>query len=375
MRAYAVTFCHFRQDVVSRPVIVQHYAGRPGSSGPATAAERVLLSRLAGRYRFVPMRQVRGNGFLDLALIRSWTRMLQETKPDIVHIRGLQNEGFHAALATRLARCPRVLVTVHGTIRDLQFGPNGLRRRALTQLAEPFTLRTATHVATVCQRTAQRGFLGRFADKFAGVVPNGVPVPRPSSRRRSAARRRHRFTPADFVMVTASRLTWEKGYRSLATALRLLPAPQQRRHLLVLGDGADAADIQAAFAGVPGTTVRFLGQHSDVASVLAAADVFVFPSLHENLSNALLEAMAHGLPAIVTAVGGNIEIINRGGGLLVPAGSPVDLAHAITTLEHDPAARERLGVEARRVIREHYSLDTMLDTLDGLYQQMLADGR
>ncbi|WP_327003561.1 glycosyltransferase family 4 protein [Dactylosporangium sp. NBC_01737] len=358
---------------MTRPVIVQHYAGVPGASGPATAAERILRSRLAMQYQFVPMRQLRGNGLVDVPLIRAWIRMLRETRPDIVHIRGLQNEGFHAAVATRLAGCPRVLVTVHGTVRDLQFGPRSLRRKALTQLAEPFTLRSATHVATVSQRAAHRGFLEQFAGKFAGVVPNGVPVPKPSARRRSAARRQHRFAATDFVMVTASRLTWEKGYRSLADAMRLLPRAEHRRRLLVLGDGADAAGIRADFASVTGTEVRFVGQCNDVASYLAAADVFVFPTLHENLSNALLEAMAHGLPAVATAVGGNVEILKRGGGLLVPAQAPVAIANAVTELERDPATRERLGSQARQVVRDHYSLDHMIDTLDGLYQQMLVD--
>ncbi len=356
-----------------RPIVVQHYAGEPGASGPATAAERILRSRLAMQYQFVPMRQLRGNGLVDLRLIRAWARMLRQVRPDIVHIRGLQNEGFHAAVATRLAGCPRVLVTIHGTVRDLRFGSAGVRRRALTQLAEPFTLRSATHLATVCQRAAHRGFVQQFADKFAGVVPNGVPVPKPSSRRRSAARRQHLFTPSDFVMVTASRLTWEKGYRSLATAMRLLPRSSNQRHLLILGDGPDAAAIRAEFAGVAGTEVQFAGQRTDITSYLAAADVFVFPTLHENLSNALLEAMAHGVPAIATAVGGNVEVLNHGGGLLVPVQSPVALANAVTRLENDPDERKRLGCAARQVVREHYSVDNMIDTLDDLYQKMLAD--
>ncbi len=354
-----------------RPVVVQHYAGDAGASGPATAAERVLRSRLAMRYQFVPMRQPRGNGVLDVPLIRAWTRMLRETRPDIVHIRGLRHEGFQAALATRLAGCPRVLVTIHGTVRDLRPGANGLRHRALAHVAEPFTLHSATHVAAVHERAAHRAYLRRFAGTFAGVVPIGVPVPKPGGRRRAAARRQHRIGPADFVMVAASRLTWEKGYRTLATALRLLPRAEGRRHLLVVGDGADAAGIRADFASVTGTEVRFVGACADVASYLAAADVFVFPTLHENLSDALLEAMAHGVPAIATAVGGNVEILNHGGGLLVPAQAPVAFANAVTRLERDPAARERLGLHARRVVRDHYSLDHMIDTLDRLYQRML----
>ncbi|MEW2375078.1 glycosyltransferase [Micromonospora sp. NPDC047812] len=355
----------------SRPVVVQHSAGLPGANGPLTAVQRVLASPLAERYEFVRMHQSAGNGGVDVTLLRGWVRLLRRTRPDVVHVRGLQNEGFHGVLAARLAGCPRILVTVHGTVRDLRQVGRGWRRRLLAQGAEPATLRMASHVATVCEYAAGRDFLRPYAAKFVGVVPNGVPVPPDPAAARDRVRGELCLRPDDVVMIAVARLTWDKGYGVLADALRRLPAAGGRRVLLVAGDGPDRAGIAAALAGAGGTEVRMLGNRLDVPELLSAADVFVFPTLHENLSNALLEAMAYRLPVVASAVGGNVEVLRSGGGRLVPAGDPDALAVALTGLLADAAERDHLGQLARKVVIESYSLEEMLRALDGVYERML----
>ncbi|MEU6078096.1 glycosyltransferase family 4 protein [Micromonospora sp. NPDC047074] len=355
----------------TRPVVVQHSAGRPGANGPLTAVQRVLASPLAERYDFVRMHQSAGNGGVDPALLREWVRLLRRTRPDLVHVRGLQNEGFHGVLAARLAGCPRVLVTVHGSVRDLRQGARSWRRRLLTHGAEPATLRLATHVATVCEYAAGRDFLRPYAGKFVGVVPNGVPVPPDPTAARDRVRAELSLHPDDVVIIAVARLTWDKGYGVLADALRRLSPPGGRRVLLVAGDGPDRAGVAAALTGAGGAEVRMLGNRLDVPELLAAADLFVFPTLHENLSNALLEAMAHGLPVVASAVGGNVEVLRSGGGRLVPAGDPDALAAALAGLLVDPAGRHHLGQLGRKVVSECYSLDVMLRSLDGVYGRML----
>ncbi|MEV6813685.1 glycosyltransferase [Micromonospora sp. NPDC051296] len=361
----------------ARPVVVQHSAGHPGANGPLTAVERVLASRLAEEYDFVRMHQGGGNGGLDVALLRTWVALLRRVRPDLVHVRGLQNEGFHGVIAARLAGCPRILVTVHGTVRDLRHAGRPLRRALLVHTAEPLTVRGATHVATVCRATAGRDFLRGCGKRFVGVIPNGVPMPvGPSPRDRVRADLGLRT--GDLAMITVARLTWEKGYGVLADAVRRLPAGPGRRVLLVVGDGPDGPAVTAALraaADPTGLDVRLLGSRADVPDLLSAADLFVFPSLHENLSNALLEAMAHGLPVVATAVGGNVEVLRDGDGVLVPAGDPVALAEALLPLLADPAARAGLGRRAHERVRDRYSLDAMLGTLDSVYRRILAAPR
>jgi glycosyltransferase involved in cell wall biosynthesis len=178
----------------------------------------------------------------------------------------------------------------------------------------------------------------------------------------------------DLVMIAVSRLTWEKGFAALAEAMRQLPPQRDRCVLVIVGDGPDRLGIEAAFRGVRSVDVRFLGHRLDVPDLLSAADLFVFPTLHENLSNALLEAMAYGLPVVASAVGGNVEVITRGGGLLVPPGDPGALSTSIEYLLEDVGTRREVGDTARDVVLNHYSIDAMLEAVDGTYQRILGEG-
>lgn len=178
--------------------------------------------------------------------------------------------------------------------------------------------------------------------------------------------------PDDLAMIVVARLTWEKGFGVLAEALRRLPPAPNRPVLLVAGDGPARGDVEAALRGAGTARVRMLGNRADVPDLLSAADLFVFPTLHENLSNALLEAMAHGLPVVASAVGGNVEVLRDGGGRLVPAGDPTALADALAALLADAGTRARLGARARRTVVDRYSLDAMLGSLDTAYQRILA---
>ncbi|MEU7841884.1 glycosyltransferase [Micromonospora sp. NPDC049114] len=358
--------------VRARPVVVQHSAGTPGANGPLTAVGRVLDSALSERYEFVRMHQVGGNGGLNVPLLREWVRLLRRVRPDLVHVRGLQNEGFHGVVAARLAGCPRILVTVHGTVRDLRHGGNTWRRAMLTSCAEPATLRMASHVATVCEYAADRDFVRAHAGRFVGVIPNGVPLPADVGAVRSSRRAALGLGREDVAMIAVARLNWDKGFGVLADALRRLPPRPGRRVLLVAGDGPDRAGIAEALADAHGTEVRLLGNRLDVPDLLSAADIFVFPTLHENLSNALLEAMAHALPVVASAVGGNVEVLRQGGGHLVPAGDPVAFAAALEPLLDDAAERRHLGETGRKVVHDAYSLPVMLRSLDDVYQRILG---
>src|SRR5690606_20106659 len=126
------------------------------------------------------------------------------------------------------------------------------------------------------------------------------------------------------------RLEPYKGYSYLIEAMSTIPA-SERPLAVVAGDGPERQRLesQAATAGVQ-DDVRFLGNRSDIPRLLAAADIFVLPSLWEGLPLAVLEAMASGLPPVVTRVGGNAEIIEDGkSGLLVPPADTQALAESL----------------------------------------------
>jgi glycosyltransferase involved in cell wall biosynthesis len=207
------------------------------------------------------------------------------------------------------------------------------------------------------------------------VVPGGVDTqecaPRPDSR---SSRCELGCAPEDFVVGTVGRLDPVRDYASLIAAVgRLIP---QRPHLrlLLVGDGPSRPGLekQARLQGL-GEHVRFLGYRQDIAQVLNMLDLFVLPSLFEGTSNALLEAMAVGLPAVVTGVGGNREVVLDGfTGRIVPRADPGALTEAIEWYLSNPTACRQQGDEARARVLHHYSLDRMIDGYRRVYDKLLG---
>jgi glycosyltransferase involved in cell wall biosynthesis len=348
--------------------IVQHCFGAPGRGGPATALQR-LLDRSSEHYDVIWQREPAGG--ISIRLLFRFIAELRRYRPNLVHVRGLGNEGFHAALAARLAGVRHVLVSVHGTHRDLK-GGSKFRRFLVSRVLEPITLMLATNIVTVCAFASRRDFLRRFRSKMLHPVPNGVFLPDADAERALQLRKDLGIRENSVLLVTVSRLTHEKGYGDLARAVELLEQGGYAFDLLVIGDGDTDGSIRSLFSSGESVGIHFIGHTSDVGKYLAASDCFVFPTWHENLSNALLEAMAYGLPAIATDVGGNTEVLAEGGGILVPPHDPHGLAEAIGSLIDEPELLRSLGRRARATIEAHYTVDIMVAGWENAYRQALG---
>ncbi|MGB6447563.1 MAG: glycosyltransferase, partial [Xanthobacteraceae bacterium] len=117
--------------------------------------------------------------------------------------------------------------------------------------------------------------------------------------------------------------------------------------------------------------IMWLGERPDVEELLSASDIFVLPSHQEGFSNALLEAMAARLPAVATAVGGNIDAVaDNETGLLVPVRDPRALAAAILRLAQNADLRRSFGDAARRRVEERFSLQACVDRYEILYRAL-----
>jgi glycosyltransferase involved in cell wall biosynthesis len=122
--------------------------------------------------------------------------------------------------------------------------------------------------------------------------------------------------------------------------------------------------------------VRFAGPVQDVQKFLGTADIFVMPSRNEGFSNAIVEAMASGLPVVATDVGGNAEAVVHGvTGLIVPSDDPAALASALKDLVVDPDLRARMGSAARARVEETFADGVVLEKLMRQYKAILPDLR
>lgn len=348
--------------------IMQHCFGKAGSGGPVMAFER-LITR--STFKYSQIRQIDGAGGINRALIRQFVHEIKQNKPDLIHIRGLGNEGFHAALAAKIAGVPKILVSIHGTHRDLTQQHSFLRHIIVVYILETLTLLMATHLATVCQFASKRRFLKPFHSKLTAVVPNGVDVPDVINKKSTQIRHNLGISLDLPIALCVSRLTIEKGYLVLAESLKKIDQANCAFALIIVGGGDDDGLIKDAFFGLSYIQVYFVGHQNQVTPYLEASDFFVFPSLHENLSNALIEAMSYQLPVIATDVGGNTEVVQQGGGVLVPPKDPIALASAIKKYVQSPEQLVDFGITAQNNIRLNYTSQNMVSGWETLYLKIL----
>lgn len=174
------------------------------------------------------------------------------------------------------------------------------------------------------------------------------------------------------VAVVANMYSPVKGHATLVAAARhvCLHAPQVL--FVLIGDGTERPKIeqQVKEAGLQ-KNFLFLGSREDIPQLLAACDLFVLPSESEGMPNALLEAMAAGLPAIATSVGGVPEVIEHNvTGLLVPPCEPAALSKAILALLNNEDLRHRLARAGRERVVRYFSFDRLMSVLNTLYAEL-----
>ncbi len=249
-------------------------------------------------------------------------------------------------------------------------------------------------VARTCARLSPRADVA-VANSWAGregharmgyrprrwlVIPNGVDLQRfrPDAARRAQARRALGVSQETVLIGSVGRDHPIKGYEHLISAFGRLAGEYQEIALALLGRGLDpgnprlAAKIEAE--GLAGR-VHLLGPQEDVARWLPAFDLFVSPSLSEGFPNAVAEAMASGVPCVVTEVGDSARLVGETG-RVVPPGDARALAEAIRALlALSPEARRQLGAAARARVEENYSLVKSVQAYYTLYVDLAAGRR
>jgi len=193
---------------------------------------------------------------------------------------------------------------------------------------------------------------------------------------RAAARRTLGLPPETQVVIQVGRLTAQKGQMHTVEAARRLRDRRRMRWILV-GEGPLRPELEAAIARADlGASVSLAGGRADVRTFLAAADLFVFPSRHEGLGIAVLEAMAAGLPVVAYGAGPLPEIVTGGEtGTLVPPGDIEGLAGAVEALLADPPRARAMGRRGREEVIRRFSIATAALRHAAFYARVLAPER
>jgi len=186
------------------------------------------------------------------------------------------------------------------------------------------------------------------------------------------------FRPGPRVLIgTVGRMHGVKDQMNLVRAflhlLEVRPDFKGTARLVLVGEGPLRLEAVSALREAGVLDLAWLpGERNDVPDILRGLDVFVLPSQAEGISNAILEAMATGLPVVATAVGGNPDLVVDGStGRLVEAGNPNALADVLAEYLDNPGQIQRHGEEGLRRVQEQFSLDSMVCQYMAVYDECL----
>jgi glycosyltransferase involved in cell wall biosynthesis len=268
-----------------------------------------------------------------------------------------------AAAAARRCNVPYVLSPRGMLVADLIRRKSRWAKTAWIELFERRNIEGAAAVHVTADIEAEElARLGLRAGKVA-VIPNGIDVPTGTR----AAADAERTSPGRRVLFLG-RISWKKGLDRLIPAMAHVPGAD----LLIAGNDEEnytpTLRALAERCGVAGC-VRFLGPvyGADKWHLMATADVFALPSYSENFGIAVLEAMACGVPVIVTPEVGLASAVREAGAGQIVEGDAESIGRALAQLIADPNRRRALGLAGRKAVEERFSWPTITAQMEALY--------
>lgn len=294
----------------------------------------------------------------DPWLVAKLRRLISRLRPTVLHAR---NFGAWPDLAVaRFTTWPRVplIFSYHGTEADQ--AQVLLKHRLAFQALAPLTTRIFAVSAAAHRLLVEQYGLARYPIE---VIGNGVDTdrfsPDPAGPRRAQG---------PLVFGSTGRLHEVKNFSMLINAAARAREEGLEVEVHLAGEGYERPKLEA-LAAKTGVPLRLLGYTEDVPGFLRGLDVFGLSSHSEASPNVLLEAMAAGLPAIATEVGGVSEVTDEGRAVqLVAKGDVNAMSAALLALGRDPAKRVALGERARSNVVAHHSQAGMFDAYQRLYE-------
>ncbi|MCX6848284.1 MAG: glycosyltransferase [Verrucomicrobia bacterium] len=296
-------------------------------------------------------------------------RRLSDLAPDIIHTHNLGPLIYAATarlLTPSLWRVP-ILHGEHGTLQG-----DSLSARRLNQRRALYNLCRKVHTVSDGLREELIS-LGLPSEKILSIR-NGVDCDRfQPAANRLEARKKINFPEKIFILGAVGRFIATKRYPMLIEAFETLAEQQPDLHLMILGDGGSERDTVRERVNLSKhcSRIHLLGHQQEPAPFYQAMDMLVMPSSHEGLANAVLEAMASGVPVLAHAACGASEVITDGlNGFLGQIKSSQELAVQIKDLRSRPDLLVQASKNARESAQKEFSLQTMTQAYLQVFQHL-----
>ncbi len=311
----------------------------------------------------VPFREVRMRTSWDPLALANLVSLIREFRPDLIHTHS-SKDSWLAGLVGRLMKAA-VIRTRHVSIPVSGHQLN-------------WAYRFPHKIMTTAERIRQILLENGLCDPArVCVLPTGVDLSRFNGGATGDSFRAEFNVPEGAPAVgLIANIRKSKGIEHFLAAACLLKAEGSGARFFVVGEGhwSDIFRQDADRLGLLDGTVTFTGYRNDVPNIMAALDVLVIASTRtEGIPQVALQAMAMGLPVVGTDIGGVPEaILPSGAGVVVPPGDSIAIANEIKELLGNPPRRALMGSSGKIYVKEHHSLNKMLDETERIYEEVLA---
>jgi glycosyltransferase involved in cell wall biosynthesis len=338
-------------------------------SGPNQSNRKIFESQLNEEFEFAFLRQeYLAGGRLNIRLVNDLCKQIKRFKPDLVHLSGMQSSCFHAVLACRLAGVDNILIGVRGFSSD-DTGISKSKKFVFDHFVEPMTMMLSRNFYTVSKTMSNYALVRRFSSKYLGTVHNVIPHIQESSDEQT--RIELGLNTGDVVTVIVGRIVKDKGIEFIIDAIKKTENPNIK--FVFIGDGPYYRNIVDLLSDdISKKRVILTGKVNDTYRYLRVANIFLFATLHENLSNALLEAAVYKLACVVTDVGGNVEVVqHQTNGLLIRAKNSDDIVDALNFLMANPDKISEYGANIAKTVQDKFSRQEHFTKIRNIYLTML----
>ncbi|MGH8703241.1 MAG: glycosyltransferase family 4 protein [Burkholderiales bacterium] len=327
----------------------------------ATTGNAELLpaaARLGLRTAILPMRR---KGIPELLAVRNWLAA-NHGSFDVINTHSSTDSWLVALARVTIPGCPPILRTRHvSTVVNTSFATRWLYRNATAHIV-------VTGEALRRQLHEQNG----YPLEHMTSIRTGIDLKRFRPLDKGEMRRLLGVPDRQVIGILATLRDW-KGHDYLLDALAILRQRFADLSLVIVGDGPRRAHLERRTDELGlRDSVRFAGNQDNVEQWLATFDIFALPSYgEEGVPQAIMQAMACGLPVISTRVGAILEaVVANQTGLLIPAHDGAALAAAIADLLQDPARRQRFSAAAVDYARANFGIGQMLDQMEEVFRSV-----